>query len=146
MPKVILLLMVAASVIEISDASGQDLLQARSIRCEWERGTQAEWDNGKLSLKQGSFGKDATVTFDSINIQKRTARIVGNAGASDVVVIPTADGMTFLERTALGSVNVTTVFAEGVGPSKQLVGVTSRHISLSGPFPSQWHGPCRILQ
>lgn len=122
------------------------LFQARSVRCEWGRGTQANWDTGTLSLKQGTFGKDAIVTFDSIDAQQRTARIVANAGANDVVVIPTPEGLTFFERTALGSVNVTTIFAKGVGPANQLVGVTSRHLTLGGPFPSQWHGTCRILQ
>jgi hypothetical protein len=56
------------------------VFEARSIRCEWGQGTQADWDAGKLSLKQGTFGRDAAVTFDSIDIQKRTARIVGNVG------------------------------------------------------------------
>jgi hypothetical protein len=122
------------------------VFEARSIRCEWGRGTQADWDGGKLSLEQGTFGRDASLTFDSIDIEKRTARILGNAGASDVVVIPTPVGLTFFEQTALGGVNVTTVFASGVGANKQLVGVTSRHLStFGGPFPSQWHGPCRIF-
>ena len=100
------------------------------------------------SLKQGSFGKDAGIVFDSIDTQAGTARIIGNASAGDISVVVTPVGLTFIEKTGFGGLNFTTVFKHFVEPENVArAAVTSRHITLLGsPFPSQYHGTCVILQ
>ena len=150
-----------------SSAQGSDsasrLLQARSIRCEWGQGTQASWQGDKPSLEQGPFGKDPTVTFDSIDIKKGTARVIGNAGAFDVAVLRTPVGLTFIEqgRELIAGLSFTTVFtstvdrdissraerAQGRPDTSSFIAVISRHLDILGTVaPSQYHGTCRILQ
>ena len=128
-----------------SDAAS--LFQAQSVRCEWGRGTIVSWDEGRPSLEQGNFGKDAGIVFDSIDTQAGTARIIGNAAAGDIRVVETPVGLTFIEQATFGGLNFTTVFAHFVGPGNvALAAVTSRHLSFVSPFPSQYHGTCVILQ
>ena len=76
-----------------SDAAS--LFQAQSVRCEWGRGTIVSWDEGRPSLEQGHFGKDAGIVFDSIDTQAGTARIIGNTAAGDIRVVETPVGLTF---------------------------------------------------
>ena len=92
------------------------LLQARSIRCEWEPGTQGRWQDGEPTLEQGTFGDGATVTYDSIDAEKSSARVIGNAGAYDVVVLQTPVGLTFIEQGSdlIAGMSVTTVFTRTV--------------------------------
>jgi hypothetical protein len=128
----------------------EQLFAARSIRCQMTTGTQADWDSGKLKLTQTSWS-GGMVTFDSIRHAAGTdagsARIVGNSGAGDVQVKMTPAGITLIEETLFGGLNITTVFANYDSPATQrYIAVASRHLSINGPFPSQYHGTCTILQ
>ena len=83
----------------VADAQPADdpftrLLSARSIRCELDKGTQASWDGGNLKLEDASMGKGGQVTFDSIDSKAGTARVIGNVGATDALLIVTASGLT----------------------------------------------------
>lgn len=147
-----------------SDAASR-LLQAQSIRCVWGTGTQGSWQDGEPLLEQGTFGDDATatVTYDSIDTENGSARVIGNAGAYDVVAIPMPVGLTFIEQGSevISGLSVTTVFtrtverdalsiaerAQGRVDDSFYVAVISRHLNILGSIaPSQWHGTCRILQ
>jgi len=100
----------------------------------------------RLKLESSDFGQGGQVTFDSIDAKAGKARIVGNVGAGDVLVLVTIAGLTFVEQTAFGNVNLTTVFAAYDSPSsRRFVAVSSRHQNLNGPFPSQYHGTCSVL-
>jgi len=126
------------------------LLSARSIQCEQAKGTQADWDNGSLKLTQvnweGRSGPDTTLTFDSIDTQSGTARLI-SSGAADVAVLTGPSGVTFIEQTDAGNMNFTTIFPYSQPPrSETFIFVRSRHFFIRGPFPSQYHGTCRILQ
>ena len=48
-----------------------------------------------------------------------------------------------MEITAAGNMNFTTVFAEMTG--NDFLFVDSRHVSVFGAIPSQYHGTCRKL-
>ena len=123
------------------------LINARSIGCELDRGTQASWDGGKLKLKGSNFGEGGKVTFDSIDTRKGKARLIGNVGAEDVVVLITPSGLTFVEQTAMGNLNFTTVFSAYDSSSlHRFIAVSSRHMNFNSPFPSQYHGTCSILE
>ena len=143
----VLLIPAATAHAQQADEPFARLLGARSIRCELGKGTQASWDGGKLKLESSNFGKGGQVTFDSIDAKAGKARIVANVGAGDVLVLVTIAGLTFVEQTALGNVNFTTVFASYDSPSsRRFVAVSSRHQNLNGPFPSQYHGTCSVLE
>ena len=127
------------------------LESAASLRCEFEQGAQALWENGELSLESARWGASSLVDFDSIDRQQQTARLTGSTGRSNTVaLLATADTLTFLETPLLGSPNMTTVFAwSPANDSDQFVAVTSRHVAgvlgSTSPFPSQFYGTCRIL-
>ena len=143
-----LLLAALALLPAVAFAQDVDLLfSARTLTCEWGQGTTANWnDGGQPTLKQVSFG--AGTIFDAIDTEAGAARIIGNAGSGDVSVVVTPVGLTFIEQTGAGGLNVTTVFNHFVEPENTArIAVTSRHITLVGsPFPSQYHGSCEILQ
>ena len=95
---------------QLADPEFERLLGAETLRCVFDPGVSATWDEeGVSSVKQGvDLG---TLIFDSIDVVGRTARLIGNAGAEDVGVMTTPVGITLLERTPSGSLNFTTVFA-----------------------------------
>ena len=128
----------------------QSLLGTRSLRCSFSLVMQADWKSGKL---KNSIDKeeDFILHFDSIDPRQGKARLMGNEGATDVVVIPSVSGLNFLEETPSGNINFTTIFQSFKGNSSDYIAVTSRHLLFPGlggryPFPSQHHGTCKIWQ
>ncbi len=142
-----LILLVSNVYAQQTDEVFAQLLRTRSLRCELGTGTQASWHGGRLKLEQSTFGQGGMVTFDSINAKGGKARIIGNAGAGNVRVLVTATGLTFVEETAFGNLNFTTVFGRyDSAVSRRFVAVSSRHQDINGPFPSQYHGTCSVLE
>ncbi len=146
-----IVLVVAAAMpcmAEAVDDAFVRLVGVRTLRCVLTKGTQASWDGGTLKLEPADFGDGGHVVFDEIDVKQRNARLTGNTGAREVAVLPTAQGLTFIEQTAMGSTNVTTVFAAYDSPSSQkFVAVQSRHqLIIVDPFPSQYHGTCVVLE
>ena len=142
-----LILLVSIAHAEQTDEVFARLLRARSLRCELGAGTQASWDGGRLKLEQSTFGQGGMVTFDSIDAKGGKARIIGTAGAGSVRVLLSPTGLTFVEETAFGNLNFTTVFGRyDSAVSRRFVAVSSRHQDINGPFPSQYHGTCSVLE
>jgi hypothetical protein len=126
------------------EAAQQALLRARSLKCSFPWYASAEWtgDEPKVkSARQDEFG----FHLDSIDHKKRAARLIGNAGSEDLVVLAGADSVSFVEQVPIGSVNLTTVYAwrDSSGAFKA---VHSRHTAIGGPSPSQNYGHCRVWQ
>jgi hypothetical protein len=86
--------------------------------------------------------QDFEFHIDGIDHGRRTARIIGNAGAEDLLVFGGADSVAFVEQVPVGAVNVTTVYAwrDTQGRFKS---VHSRHTAIGGPSPSQNYGFCQ---
>jgi hypothetical protein len=132
----------------------ESLLKAKSLKCYYSEGYTGIWDDGKLKIDKGHFGtseRDSAIVFDSIDLKKGTARLIGNQGSSDVIALATQSGISFIEKTPVGYLMVTTVFAYYKKGTDEFVCVYSRHVgSFSplklGPMPSQWHGTCKIWQ
>jgi hypothetical protein len=130
------------------------LLKAKSLKCYYSEGYTGIWDDGKLIIEKGNFAtseRDSAMVFDSIDFKKGTARLIGNQGSSDVIVLATPAGISFIEKTPVGYLMITTVFAYYKKGTDEFVCVYSRHVgSFSplklGPMPSQWHGTCKIWQ
>ena len=145
---IILLLSISYAISE--DSPFQQLLKAKTIRCYLDRGATADWIKGKLDIKisKCSESKEASyLTFDLIDIKNQSARLVANVGAEDVQVMLTPEGMTFVEYTPSGNINITTIFPYTLKSSGEFVFVQSRHIKLLGqPLPQQYYGTCKILE
>ena len=127
------------------------LFEAQTIRCNYPSGAFANWEP-KSSLKETD---DPTVgisgsglpefLFDSIG--EKRARFISNAGSTDVYVVRTAQNLTLVEITPLGSVNTTTIFAlKEKAPGGKFLSVTSRHDGFILPLTSQYYGKCKVLE
>jgi len=143
------------------------LERATTIRCVFDMGIQAAWKKGALTLSPTPvhMGEGGITTFDSITLKPHVAgpcelplsavmlgkaRVIGNGGADDVFVMAGMGSLSFIETTGLGSVIVTTLFADYQNvDTLEYFAVTSRHIGgfagMSQPFPSQYHGTCRVM-
>jgi hypothetical protein len=122
---------------------------ARSIRCVLGDGVSSTWSGGQVNRELARFASDpsaATITFDSIDVKRMTARIVGDIASADVQIVSTNSGLTFLESTPNGP-NVTTVYPFfATATSQRFLMVQSRHKVIRTPAPSQYYGTCIILQ
>jgi hypothetical protein len=127
------------------DDSFYDLLEGHSLKCGFSVVSQTYWENGNLTIKTETE-KDFLLHFDSIDIQRNHARLLGNLKAVDVSLLLTSGTLSFLETTANGGVNLTTIFPSYRNESRGFIAVTSRHLSVFGPFSSQHHGSCQILE
>ena len=80
--------------------------------------------------------------YDSVNLKKNSARLIGSLGAEDVTVISGTNTLSFVEITATGNINITSLYSKKIG--KDYLASTSRHVSLEDfPLPSQLYGKCK---
>ncbi len=139
------MLLGAAQALAQEPNAFKELLAARSLKCVYGPGSVADWESGRLKLRLVDGGL-AEAHFDSIDLQKKTARLISNVGATDVEALLSLSGISFLEETGSGNFNFTTVFAESSSEGGFIV-VTSRHVNLiSAPLVSQYHGTCKVWQ
>ena len=84
--------------------------------------------------------------FDSIDYSTNSARLIGGAGAADVLALQGMRDVSFIERTPMGTINLTTVWGwKQYGDYGDFHAVTSRHSGTNGPTPSQGRGTCKVL-
>jgi hypothetical protein len=125
------------------DVVFKKLITTKTLKCKFGPGLSASWNHGQLKLERDDF--KAVIFFDSIDMDKGTARTIANQGSSDVAVIPGVLFITFIEQTGGGNVIFTSVFPNYAKGTEDFISVTSRHINLpGGPLPSQYHGTCKI--
>lgn len=116
----------------------------RSLRCIFGDGFTASWVTPeRVTLRANTWSSSPEpVFFDNINAQTGVARLIGNAGATDVLVVAGPRNVVFLEQTAAGNMIMTTVYG-APSDGNWFPAVMSRHITLtSGPFASSYHGRC----
>ena len=130
---------------ETVDSIFAALLNAKSLKCTLGPGAVGDWESGDVKVAKQKW--DSTMHFDSINPKAGTARLIGNAGSTDVAVIVTPAGFTFIEQTGAGNLVFTTVFASYKKNTNEFQVVSSRHIAMMGsPLPSQYHGTCKVWE
>ena len=125
------------------------LMKAKTIKCFLGKGCTADWTTGDPNLTIGKWREkpeECIMILDSIDLKKGTARFVGALGSTDVNVITTPKGLTFVEATDSGNLMVTTVFASYKKGTKKHIFVHSRHWSFLEPLCSQYHGVCETLE
>ena len=96
--------------------------------------------NCKFTLEANPKGVSApTSSFDLryiVDIDAKKAYLIGNAGSSEVEIIPNVDGISFVEITNTGNVMVTAIANAGDA-------VHSRNgIMFKTLVPSQYYGKC----
>lgn len=126
------------------DEAFSRLMTAQTISCDFNASIIAEWPRDRLSIEEGA-GFENPLIFDNIDPEQGTARMIGNLGGADIVVIPTPSGLSFIESSVTGNLLLTTIF-----PTRRADGeffaVHSRHVLLiSDPLPSQAYGTCKVL-
>lgn len=122
------------------------LFKAQHLTCSFNVYAAPVWKDGAAQVV--SRAQDFTFDIDSIEVKKNSANIVGKGGVSahaSTVVTPT--GLTVIESTPIGNLNITTIFVAG-GPEGKFIAVHSRHIGdlTSAPSPSQNYGTCEIVK
>lgn len=128
---------------QAADNAAAQLVAARSLKCHFGPGTEAQWKGNEPAVRSTRFDED--IQFDSIDLRKESARVIGSAGASDVRVLNTAVGLSFLE-TAPAVLDITTVFAVSTN-NNEFPAVDSRHVMVLGKtMAEQFYGTCKVWQ
>jgi len=131
---------------QIDEESFKQLIQAKTLKCVWDKGKISTWKNGHIIIEDE---KMKGFTFDSIDYEKGTARLIANVSAGDVSAMLTIGGITFMEQTKMGSVMFTTVYtqkSESMELRETFYAVHSRHVNafIAKPISTQLYGKCMI--
>jgi hypothetical protein len=125
-----------------SDAK-TELASARSLKCHFGPGTKALWKGNEPAVSPARFDED--IQFDSIDLDKQSARVIGNIGSGDVRVLNTVVGLSLLESEP-AVLDITTVFATYT-ENNEFPAVDSRHANYQGmPMAEQFYGTCKVWQ
>jgi hypothetical protein len=121
------------------------LFSARHLSCSFGLLATAVWKD--MTPQVVSKTQDFTLQIDSIDTKKGTARIVSGNASAVVSMIVTQTGLNLVEKTRIGNLNVTTIFAAG-GHNNVFLAVLSLHLGdLTGaPSVSQNYGTCEMPQ
>jgi hypothetical protein len=69
----------------------------------------------------------APVTYDNINLQRGTTRIIASTGASDLSASWRSNSIWLVEKAPAGNLILTTIFAAHLKGSQEFVVIESRH-------------------
>jgi len=86
--------------------------------------------------------QEPVIIFDQIDVDNNKARMIGNAGATNVYILTSPKMITFVETTETGNQIFTSVFIYSPFKDGAFASVTSRHINIVMPVVSQYHGTC----
>ncbi|WP_041280387.1 hypothetical protein [Desulfosudis oleivorans] len=121
------------------------LLAAKCLKCNFQEGVSTSWPGKEINVESCQW-KSETV-FDAMNIRQARARVIGNQGTSDVMLLGSPSGLTFLESTCAGNMIFTTVFPFYKPGTDEFCAVMSRHMNLTNKaLPSQYYGTCKVLK
>ena len=128
------------------------LAGVKSLKCKFPVYAVGAWKSGEPQA-QVKQAQEFSLEFDQINTEDGDARVTGTAGATHITALLTVSSLHFMERSVLGTLNITTVFT-GEANARRLRAVHSRHdylpMSLPGyvsePTVSQNYGYCDVGQ
>ena len=129
-------------------ADASKLLEARSLRCTFQTGNRFSVNGSGFKASEAEFGeKGQVLMLDSINVKERTARVIGNQGASDLMVFLAGNGLNFIEVPG-STVSFYTVFTVPTGTPGEFYAVNSRHTNMfdMSIVPQQYPGKCKIWE
>ena len=126
------------------------LASVKRLKCAFPVYVVGTWktNESQAVVKQG---QSFSLEFDEIDTEDGVARVTGTAGATHITALLTVSSLHFMERSVLGTLNITTVFTADAG-AKRLRAVHSRHdylpMSLPGyvsePTVTQNYGYCDV--
>jgi len=120
------------------------LHQARGLHCTFTSAITVWVRNGHRTVDQ-THDKSSAV-YENINIDKGTARVIGNAGANDLVIwFDRSGSLWMLERSPGGQEVVTTVVPMYAEDTNELVVLETRH-TFTGPVVTGEtdYGTCKV--
>ena len=132
-------------IMMVSTATAQDLRDADSLRCTFPWSALAAWKGGAVPKIRVNSEKSAfEFHVDAIDHVKKTARLIGNVGVSDAMVVPLPGGLQFVESVR-GGMNVLSVSRDRIENTPGVFrAVYSRHASLELlQVASQYYGTCK---
>jgi hypothetical protein len=126
------------------------LTQIKALKCQFPSATSAVWKEGAPQAQTKM--QDMRFELANIDVADGTAEFTGTAGRAYVTAVLSGWSLYFVE-SAVGQLNVTTVFSQEVSP-KKLKAVHSRHGYLqmqvgrfiAEPSVSQNYGECEVVQ
>ena len=126
------------------------LTQIKALKCQFPSATSAVWKEGAPQAQTKT--QDMRFDISNIDVGDGTAEFTGTAGRSFVTAVLSGWSLYFVE-SAVGQLNVTTVFSQEAAP-KKLKAVHSRHGYLqmqvgrfiAEPSVSQNYGECEVVQ
>ena len=126
------------------------LTQIKALKCSFPSATSAVWKEGAPEPKTKT--QDMRFEITAIDVGDATAEFTGTAGRAYVTAVLSGWSLYFVE-SAVGQLNVTTVFSQEASP-KKLKAVHSRHGYLqmqvgrfiAEPSVSQNYGECEVVQ
>lgn len=124
------------------------LTTLKGLKCRFPAATSATWKAGEAVPQTKT--QEMTFTISAIDVQDGTAEFTGTAGRAYVTAVLSGWSIYFVE-SAVGQLNVTTVFAQEATPGR-LKAVHSRHGYLqmqvgryiAEPSVSQNYGDCEM--
>jgi hypothetical protein len=134
-----------------NDAASR-LRAARTLWCRFTAEAITEWESGQRAITKHNLNpRDAPnkIVYDNIDLEKGTAREIGNAGAVDLSVrLDRLGGLWIVKKAPVGFMIVTTVFPLYAAGSQEFVVVESRHlfngVSALG-LAEQSSGSCSVI-
>lgn len=119
------------------------MAESFSFNCKFSDGVATNFDKG--SPESGDGGNFTDIIYDQINPKEGIGRIIGNAGAEDVMVFQGFQSVNIIEYTPVGNMTLTTIFNELPNKDGLFPVVHSRHPNMMGAFVSQFVGLCSTL-
>jgi hypothetical protein len=114
-----------------------------SFNCKFSDGIATNFDTGSPESQDG--GNFTDIIYDQISPKEGTGRIIGNAGAEDVMVHQGYQSVNIIEITPVGNMTLTTIFNGLPNKDGLFPVVHSRHPNMMGAFVSQFVGLCSSL-
>jgi hypothetical protein len=118
------------------------LATAKILTCSFPTYAATRRTGDTVEVINGS--QDFSFQIDSFDFRRNRARVVAT-GTVPVTMIAAPTGLTIIEQTPAGNVNITTVFSGGAA-GRVFLAVHSRHLGEidAPPRPSQAHGKCEV--
>ena len=150
MKKVLLLAYLITLGFFSADLYGQEFSLGSVItwQCSFPFTAYPEWESANPTIISDT--QDFTSLIDNVDVEEGTARLIGNSGSSDLLVVPFGTmsgdtGLTFIEVSPLNVWNLTVIYptpSPPVSGRRSFKAVISRHPDIFGPSPSQAYGFC----
>ena len=112
-----------------------------AFKCVFSQGYETAPEKNYFKSESLDVKDVLSFTIREINLDERTAQIVGNVGITNVVALTTSNSIDFIEKTEV-SINLTSVYNLTTA-NKQYFSAHSRHVGSEQTFLiSQRFGFC----